>query len=72
MIIGLVTVTLIFGVPIVAIITNHLSSQTELKAKMIEDQIKLEELKHQNYLLETEKMRRELEIQLKLDEKKLV
>ncbi|MGN7182130.1 hypothetical protein [Cytobacillus kochii] len=72
MIIGLVSVIMIFGIPIVAIITSHLSSQTELKAKIIEDQIKLEELKHQNYLLETDKMRRELEAQLKLEDKKLV
>ena len=34
---------------------------------MIKDELELEKLKHENYLIETEKMRLELEQQLKLN-----
>jgi competence protein ComGC len=58
---GLVAVVMIFSIPIIAIITNHFQNQSKIKHKMIKDELKLEKLKHENYLIETEKMRLELE-----------
>lgn len=58
---GLVAVVMIFSIPIIAIITNHFQNQSKNKHKMIKDELKLEKLKHDNYLIETEKMRLELE-----------
>ena len=59
--IGLVAVVMVFGIPIVAILTGYFTKQTKLKAEMVKDQLELEKLRHQNYLIETEKMRLELE-----------
>jgi hypothetical protein len=64
---GLVAVVLIFSIPIIAIITDHFQTQSKNKHKMIKDELELEKLKHENYLIETEKMRLELEQQLKLN-----
>jgi hypothetical protein len=58
---GTISVIMIFSIPIIAILTGYFSSQNKLKHKMLQDQIELEKLKHQNYLIETEKMRLELE-----------
>ncbi|WP_449623123.1 hypothetical protein [Robertmurraya sp. Marseille-Q9965] len=58
---GTIAVILIFGIPIVGIITDHLQKQTKTKHQMIQDQIELEKLKHENFLIETQKMRIELE-----------
>lgn len=58
--VGLVTVVLIFSIPILGIITDHFQKQTKLKHNIIKDQIKLEKLKQENYLLETEKLKLEL------------
>ncbi|MEH7106219.1 MULTISPECIES: hypothetical protein [Bacillaceae] len=58
---GTITVIMVFGIPIVAILTGHLQKQTKLKQEMLKDQLELEKLKHENYLIETEKMRLELE-----------
>lgn len=57
----ILAVIMIFSIPIVAIVTSHIRQQTKLKSKLIQEEIKLEQLKHENYLLETEKMRLELE-----------
>lgn len=59
--VGLVTVILIFGMPYVGEIMSHRRKQLKLKHEMIKDQLELERLKHENYLLETEKLRLELE-----------
>ena len=59
--IGLVAVVMIFSIPLSAIITNHFRKQAKLKAAIMKDQIKLEQLKHENYLLETEKLKLELQ-----------
>jgi len=58
--VGLVAVVLIFSIPILGIITSHYQKQTKLKHNFIKDQIKLEQLKQENYLLETEKLKLEL------------
>ncbi|WP_163100048.1 hypothetical protein [Peribacillus alkalitolerans] len=58
---GLVAVIMVFSIPIVAIVTGHFQTQTKLKGKFIQDELELEKLKNQNYLIETEKMRLEIE-----------
>ena len=58
---GTIAVIMIFSIPIIAIVTNHFQKQSKIKQEMIKDQIKLEKLKHENYLIETEKMRLQLE-----------
>jgi hypothetical protein len=64
---GLVAVILIFSIPILGIVTTHFQTQSKIKHKMIKDELELEKLKHANYLIETEKMRLELEQKLKLE-----
>jgi len=64
---GLVAVILVFSIPIIAIITSHLESQSKRKHKMIKEELELEKLKHENFKLETEKMRLELE-QMKIED----
>ncbi len=59
--IGTIAVMMVLGIPITAIITNHLQKQSKIKAHMLKDQLELEKLKHENYLIETEKMKLELE-----------
>lgn len=66
---GIVSVIMIFSIPIIAILTGHFQSQNKIKHKMIQDQIQLEKLKHENYLIETEKMKLELE-HMKLEQPK--
>lgn len=58
---GTISVIMIFSIPIIAILTNHFQKQAKIKRDMLKDQVELEKLKHQNYLIETEKMRLELE-----------
>jgi len=65
----LVAVIMIFSIPLAAIITSHLETQTKLKHKRIESEIELEKLKHDNYVIETQKLRLELE-QMKLEDAK--
>lgn len=65
----LVAVVMIFSIPLAAIITSHLETQTKLKHKMIESEVELERLKHENYVIETQKLRLELE-QMKLEDAK--
>lgn len=65
----LVAVIMVFSIPLAAIITSHLETQTKLKHKMIESEIELERLKHDNYVIETQKLRLELE-QMKLEDAK--
>lgn len=63
-----IAVILVFSIPIIAIITSHLQKQTKLKQKFIQEELQLEKLKHENFLLETEKLRLELQKQLQLEE----
>ena len=58
---GTIAVIMIFSIPIIAIVTNHFQKQSKIKQEMVKDQITLEKLKHENYLIETEKMRLQLE-----------
>lgn len=58
---GLITIIMVFSIPIVAILTSHYQKLAKYKQTMLKDEIELEKLKHENYLLETEKMKFELD-----------
>ncbi|MFX3673130.1 MAG: hypothetical protein ACE3JQ_01600 [Paenisporosarcina sp.] len=64
--VGLIAVIMVFSIPLSAIFLSFLRGKQKLSANMIKDEIELEKLKHQNYLVETEKMKLELE-KMKLD-----
>lgn len=64
---GTIAVIMVFSIPIIAIVTDHFQKQTKLKQKMIQDELQLEKLKQENFLIETEKMRLELE-QMQLEQ----
>ena len=49
------------SIPIIGIITSHFQSQTKAKRNMLKDELELEKLKHENYVMETQKLRLELE-----------
>ena len=66
---GTIAVIMIFSIPIIAIVTDHFQKQTKLKQKMIQSELELEKLKHENFVIETQKMRLELE-QMKVDDPK--
>ncbi|MFJ7931410.1 hypothetical protein [Peribacillus sp. NPDC096448] len=66
---GIITVVMVFSIPIIAILTSHLEKQSKTKQKMLQVELELEKLKHENFLMETEKMRLELD-QMKLDQKR--
>ena len=66
---GTIAVIMIFSIPIIAIVTVHFQKQAKIKQAMLKDQLELEKLKHENYLIETEKMRLQLE-QMALPEDK--
>lgn len=59
--VGLISVVMIFSIPLVAILTDHFQKQTKIQKEMLKDQLELERLKNENYLLETEKLRLELD-----------
>lgn len=59
-------VVVVMCVPITAIITDHQRRIVKIKAESVREEIELEKLKQQNFILETEKMKLELE-QMKLD-----
>ena len=56
----IIIVAIVFAIPFTAIITSHFQKQSKTKQKMLENQLELEKLKHDNFLLETEKMKLEL------------
>lgn len=58
---GTIAVIMVFSIPIIAILTSHFQKQSKIKRDMIKDEIELEKLKQQNYLMETEKLRLELD-----------
>ncbi|MCH4826522.1 hypothetical protein [Planococcus halocryophilus] len=66
---GMVAIIMVLSIPLAAIITTHLQKQTKIKGQMITDELELEKLKHENFVIETQKMRLELE-QMKLEDAK--
>lgn len=59
--IGLVAVVMVFSIPLTAIWTTHLRKSQKFKAQIVKDEIELEKLKYNNFLIETEKMRLDLQ-----------
>ena len=59
--IGLVGTVMIFSIPLSAIWTTHLRKTQKMKGEFLKEQIELERLKYDNFLLETEKLRLELQ-----------
>ena len=53
-------------VPIIAILTEHKQKTAKISGELIRDEIELEKLKQQNFIIETEKMKIELE-KMRLD-----
>ncbi|USK50942.1 hypothetical protein LIT38_05640 [Bacillus sp. CMF12] len=58
---GTIAVVMTFSIPIIAILTFHTQRLAKIKHNMIKDEITLEKLRQENYLLETEKMKLQLE-----------
>ncbi len=63
---GIIIVGLVMSVPVIAIITDHQRRIVKIKGEFVREEIELEKLKQQNFIMETEKMKIELE-QMKLD-----
>lgn len=59
--IALVSVVMVFSIPLTAIILGHVRGNQKVKAKMLKDELELEKLKGENFIAETEKMRLELQ-----------
>ncbi len=64
---GLVAVIMVFSIPIVGMLTDFSLKQKKLNQKSLETELELEQLKHDNYVIETQKLRLELE-QMKLED----
>ncbi|WAA10933.1 hypothetical protein [Fervidibacillus albus] len=60
-IVSIIAIIAIFSPAIIGIITDYKRKTLKLKNEMLKEEVKLEQIKHENYLLETEKMRLELE-----------
>lgn len=54
-------VALVMAVPITEVITKYKERTLKIKAEIIREEIALEKLKQQNFIIETEKMKLELE-----------
>ncbi|WP_391117958.1 hypothetical protein [Psychrobacillus sp. L3] len=59
--VGLVAVVMIFSIPLSAIWTTHLRKSYKARAQIVKDEIELEKLKYNTFLIETEKMRLDLQ-----------
>lgn len=58
---GFVAIVLTFSIPLSAIWTNHLRKSQKVRAQIVKDEIELEKLRYNNFLVETEKMRIDLQ-----------
>ncbi|MEI4768287.1 hypothetical protein WAX74_01285 [Psychrobacillus sp. FJAT-51614] len=58
---GTIAVILIFSVPIIKLITTHFENKEQIKGARVKDELELEKLKYENFVIETEKMRLQLE-----------
>lgn len=63
-IVGIVALSM--TVPVTRIITLHLQKMARIKGGLMREEIELEKLKQQNFIIETEKMKLELE-KMRLD-----
>ena len=64
---GTLTIIMIFSIPLVVIISFYWLKHTEMKNQWIVEEQELEKIKHENFILETEKLRLELE-KMKLEQ----
>lgn len=62
---SIIIVGIVFSIPLTAIITSHRRKVVRIQYDLLQKEVELEKLKQQNYLIETEKMKVELE-QMKL------
>ncbi len=67
---GTLAVVMVFAIPLVAIIGGYWIKHAEMKNQWIEKEQELEKIKHENFILETEKLRLELEKMKLEDEQK--
>jgi L-lactate utilization protein LutB len=63
---AILIVMIVMSIPLTAIITDHKRRMAKYQKDRLQEEIKLEKLKQQNFIAETEKMKLELE-KLKLD-----
>ncbi|MEG0384034.1 hypothetical protein [Solibacillus cecembensis] len=63
---AIIIVGIVMTVPITAIVTDHQRRLAKIKANMIKDEIELEKIRQKNFIIETEKMKIELD-QMRLD-----
>lgn len=68
--VGLTAVILTFAVPLYAIFRGFNQSDEKVQLKKLKEQTKLEQIKQENYLLENESMRIELDKIKKENERK--
>lgn len=59
--IGLVAVLMGLSIPLSAIWTTHLRKSQQVRVQIVKDEIELERLKYDNFILETEKLRLDLQ-----------
>ncbi len=67
---GTIAVIMVFSIPLVAIISGFWVKNSEAKNRGLEKEYELEKIKHENFILETEKLRLELEKMKIEDEQK--
>ena len=58
--ITIIIVLAVFSIPLAGIITDHLEKKAKLNHAMLKDQLELERLKHENFLIETDKLKLEV------------
>ncbi|PTJ99721.1 hypothetical protein [Mammaliicoccus sciuri] len=66
----LMVVLIVLISSVAGLIKNHQSKTVrieKIKSQLVKDELELEKLKHENYLLETDKMRLELEQMKEID-----
>lgn len=66
MLTAIIIVGIVMTVPITAIITDHQRRLARIKADMIRDEIELEKIRQKSFIIETEKMKIELD-KMRLD-----
>ncbi|MEK4424937.1 hypothetical protein [Solibacillus sp. FSL K6-1523] len=66
MLTAIIIVGIVMTVPITAIVTDHQRRLAKIKADMMKDEIELEKIRQKNFIIETEKMKIELD-QMRVD-----
>lgn len=66
MLTAIIIVGIVMTVPITAIVTDHQRRLAKIKAGMMRDEIELEKIRQKNFIIETEKMKIELD-KMRLD-----